>query len=190
MGDRILRFFESLVFPGKCLKCGRYRDSTAAAEKPESFFCEICLQQGIFPIEPPYCRLCGLPLTNRDETGLCRACRKTPLDLGRVRAAAEYRGLVKDGIHMLKYQSKLSIARFLEHLLFQTFVRHYADTPIDLVIPLPLHPGRMRKRGFNQAYFLARNFETLYQRAFDRPPTWTLDVRALVRTRKTRPQTG
>jgi ComF family protein len=115
---------------------------------------------------------------------------KTPLKLGRVRAAAEYKGIVRAAIQLLKYHSKLSLAKPLEHLLFQTFLQYYETLPIDLIMPIPLHRSKMKKRGFNQAYFLSRNFKKLYFQAFRRPPPWDTDLSSLVRIRKTESQTG
>lgn len=121
---------------------------------------------------------------------MCGVCLKTPLKLSRVRAVAEYRGIVQDGIQLLKYHSKTSVAQVFETMMFQAFLEHYEDQPVDLIMPLPLHASRMRKRGFNQAYLLFRNFKRLYRRAFGRAPAFDLDTTSLVRIRKTLPQTG
>jgi len=64
-------------------------------------------------------------------------------------------GKTQKMIHNLKYRQQTGIGLFLgrkigEHLLN---TEHYQD--IDLIIPVPLHPRKMRKRGYNQSQFLA-----------------------------------
>jgi ComF family protein len=149
------------------------------------------MKAGVFPIVPPFCISCGIRFPSSfNENHICGTCLKTPLKLTQVRAAAEYKGIIRDGIQLFKYHSKLSIAKSFEELLFQTFLQYYENSEIDLIIPMPLHRTKMRKRGFNQAYFLSRNFKKLYQDACRRTPPWEMDTGSLVRIKKTLPQTG
>lgn len=186
----LLRMLESLLFPGKCMKCGAYMEPDRnRAQTLEACFCDACRKEGFFPIVPPFCTSCGIRFKT-GESHVCGDCLKTPLKLGRVRAAAEYKGIVRDAVQLLKYHSKPAMAKPLERLLFHTFLQYYENLPIDLIMPIPLHRSKMRKRGFNQAYFLSRNFKKLYYQAFRRPPSWDTDLRTLVRIRKTESQTG
>jgi ComF family protein len=54
--------------------------------------------------------------------------------------------------------------------------------PVDLVVPVPLHPARRRRRGYNQSALLARSLCEKMD--------WTLSSAALQRVRATRPQVG
>jgi len=121
---------------------------------------------------------------------MCETCLKKPLHLGRVRAALEYKGIIKDAIPLFKYHSKLSLAKVFERLLFQSFLRYFESCLIDLIMPIPLHKKKLRKRGFNQAFFLIRNFVKLYQKTFEKKPFWRIDTRSLVRRKNTDSQTG
>jgi ComF family protein len=89
---------------------------------------------------------------------------------------AFYDGSVLAAIHHLKYQRQLIYARFLGQLLA---VSRAADlvAAADLVVPVPLHPRRLRWRGFNQAILLAQNF-----------PDVPLGREILIRRRPTLPQ--
>jgi ComF family protein len=188
----VIRMLEALLFPKKCLKCGIYMEEDGVHPHTlESCFCGHCMKEGVHPITPPFCISCGIRFHNSfNENPVCGVCLKKPLKLGQVRAVAEYKGIIQDGIQLFKYHSKLSIAKTFEHLLFQTFLQHYDKLPIDLIMPMPLHRAKMRKRGFNQAYFLSRNFKKLYQHSFHRLPSWDMDMDSLVRIKKTLPQTG
>jgi ComF family protein len=60
---------------------------------------------------------------------------------------------------------------------------------IDLIVPVPLHPGRLRSRGFNQAYLLVHDWlKSKRQKGVS--PLPVLKSNALIRLRNTLPQTG
>lgn len=187
-----IRLFEQLLYPLKCLKCGAYIDPDRVDPYTmEACFCDQCMKQGFYPIDTPFCTKCGLKFHNNfNGNHVCEDCLKTPLILDKVRAVAEYKGILKDAIPLFKYHSKLSAAKVFENLLFQAFSIQYASEPIDLILPVPLHKKKLRKRGFNQAFFLVRNFKKLYQQAFGQPPLWEIDIVSLTRIKNTHPQTG
>lgn len=85
-------------------------------------------------------------------------------------------------IHLFKYGGRSGLATFLGPLL-ASFAREWAPAEkASLVIPVPLHPRRLRARGFNQskllAGYVARELGT------------GLDFTSLRRVRYTLPQTG
>lgn len=57
-------------------------------------------------------------------------------------------------IHALKYQANLAIAPILADLLITKL--EFVDSKPDVIIPMPLHPLRLRERGYNQAIELSR----------------------------------
>jgi ComF family protein len=187
-----IRFFEQLLYPLKCLKCGAYIDPDMVVTKTlETCFCDECMESGFHPIDSPFCTKCGVKFHNSfDENHICEACLKTPLKIGRARAAAEYTGIIKDAIPAFKYNSKLSLAKVFEQLLFETFIKHYAKQKIDIIMPIPLHKKKLKERGFNQAFFLIRNFKKLYAQNFKKSCLIKIDISSLVRIKRTQPQTG
>ncbi|MEW5910349.1 MAG: phosphoribosyltransferase family protein, partial [Thermodesulfobacteriota bacterium] len=76
----------------------------------------------------------------------------------KARAAGVYGGVLSDLVHRFKYQGTVQVARPLGLLLFIVFVRNWKDDSIHLVHPVPLFRRRFRKRGFNQAYLLIRDW--------------------------------
>ena len=74
----------------------------------------------------------------------------------RVRAFARYDGVVRDSIHCLKYRGKIQLARPLGFLLYSAFFQNFLASGPGLILPVPLHPSRLRERGFNQSFLLAR----------------------------------
>jgi predicted amidophosphoribosyltransferase len=69
-------------------------------------------------------------------------------------AIGDYTGVLRDIIHVLKYDGRRSTAPRLAQLM----IRHAGEVlaGADAVVPVPLHPRRERERGFNQADDLAR----------------------------------
>jgi len=110
----------------------------------------------------------------------CAACRTRPPAFGRARAAGWYvsGSVLASAVQSLKYRRRRHVADALgAHL-----AAHY-PFPTDVVlVPVPLHPARLRARGFNQALLLAR--------ALGRRCGLPVASRALVRRRATRPQPG
>jgi ComF family protein len=163
-------------------------------------FCDDC-----FPVEPPgftppFCPACGRmfdrlsPLNTEGplntENHLCQTCISTPLVIHWVRAAFLYQGIIKEAIPIFKYQSKLSLALVFETYLFDAFERFFGTVAIDLILPVPLHLKKMKRRGFNQSFLLVRNFQKKYRSIHGKTPGWQIDTRTLLRVKSTRPQTG
>ena len=135
-----------------------------------------CLGE-IVLIPQPYCSCCGAPF--RGAVGLehlCQDCLTDPPPFSRARAVAFYDGLVLQAIHRLKYQRQLIYAKFLGQILAASGAAELVSAA-DLLVPVPLHPRRLRWRGFNQAILLARTFSDL-----------PLGLDTLVRRRPTLPQ--
>jgi ComF family protein len=73
----------------------------------------------------------------------------------RTRSIGAYDGSLAAIVRALKYDSRRSLARPLAARMRE----HAGDVPSDVVfvVPVPLHPSRLRARGFNQAFDLARH---------------------------------
>ena len=190
--QRLLNGMVDALFPAKCMGCGRlYRHDTAMrrAGRPTGFpgvmapyFCPGCRNQWT-AVASPLCSRCGLVFKSREGADhLCGRCVERPGVFTRARAAGIYDHALQSAIHALKFKSKVSLAGPLGELLFDTFRHHWKDGDIDVVAPVPLHRHRFRRRGFNQAYLLVREWAIRAE---------TVVIRdLLVRTRATAPQTG
>lgn len=160
-----LRLLFHPVFP--CLLCGADTDSPAGLCLP----CQADLPRIAHP-----CPRCGEALAT--TTGLpCGRCLKHPPPFDELVAALAWETPVPGFVGALKFRERLPAARLLGHLLAAAV----ADRPRpDLLIPVPLHGRRLRRRGFNQAMEIAR----FTARCLDLPLLPT----ALRRNRPTPPQ--
>ncbi len=71
------------------------------------------------------------------------------------RAYAAYEGSVELAIKALKYQGDRRLVPILGDFLVEAFVRFYGDDMA--VVPVPMHPIKLKRRGFNQSEELARH---------------------------------
>lgn len=158
------------LLPPLCLLCG-----TAGANGRD--LCADCTAD--LPRNHNPCLACALPL-NPGQSGLCPQCRLQPPPFERAFAPLVYQPPLDYLIGSLKFGGHLSHARLLGDLFALSFVESGLAPP-DCIIPVPLHPRRLRERGFNQAVELAH--------AIARQHRIPLVVDQLQRTRHTTPQT-
>jgi competence protein ComFC len=140
-----------LCYPEVCQLCGDCRATPA-----EGFVCTSCRGQVRF-IDPPFCERCGTPYEGQITTVFeCANCRELDLDFSYARSAVIAREGVLDIIHRYKYNRALCFEPFLADLLLSRAVPALTTANWDIIVPVPLHPTRLREREFNQAERLAR----------------------------------
>ncbi len=168
----LLRGLLDLVYPPHCLLCGTFGDFE---------ICDPCIAQLIVPVPSPYCLRCGQIQPGAE----CLKCVDYPAMLLRCRSVGVYDGNLAEAIHKLKYQDRPMLAKPLSRIMADYLkVRSeiMGGLQFDSVVPVPLHNLRERHRGYNQSERLARGIASELG--------LRLDTKALVRTRRTRPQVG
>lgn len=139
-----------MLFPAQCPTCG------VALAGGESPFCSDCLSAVRFTA-PPLCTCCGLPFaTPQGADHLCEECILSPPPFSVARSLGVYEGTLLDAIHLFKYHEKISVGEALGRMMAQALYDSLAIADSSLIIPVPLHPRRLRERGFNQSLALAR----------------------------------
>ena len=167
----------NLIYPLCCQTCGLKLELTNTR-----YLCESCWNK-ISKNQSPFCIKCGMTLPgSAQEKPQCGGCSKKDYVFTRAWSTGLYQGILKECIHLLKYGKKVFMAVPLGKLMAD-FINRYLDLGnIDLIIPVPLHPARLREREFNQSALLAEQIN----KRFNIP----LSLNNLVKTRPTRPQTG
>jgi predicted amidophosphoribosyltransferase len=97
----------------------------------------------------------GCALDGGGAVGPCHACRVRPFPWSGARASLIYGGAVAAALVRFKHGRNLAAARPLGHFLVP-LLDWAASEGSDAVVPVPLHPRRLRQRGFNQALELLR----------------------------------
>ncbi|MFZ0614427.1 MAG: ComF family protein [Desulfobacterales bacterium] len=208
--DVLLRLWRSLAdafLPARCASCRSFlrpeREGSGGPRFPEksgaitdgarilsSVVCANCLKD-FAPVDSPLCTSCGVPFKSREgEDHFCGECLKAPWHFRRARAAAVYTPLMMALVQAFKYRAKIQLARPLGLLLFLAYRRFWPEADIDLVLPVPLHGGRFRHRGFNQAFLLIKEWAAFDSSPAGGPAAGVIVKDAVVRIRPTPPQTG
>lgn len=147
-----VKSFINLFYPLSCYIC-----RAKLSPLRDIPLCDQCLR-GIQFNQSPFCRRCGthLPAFSQKDAYYCKKCRTTPYYFKRAFSVCVYAGIVKQCIHLFKYKRKLALSKFLCRLLIDFTRSFIAIEKIDLIIPVPLHPRKLRQRQFNQAEILAQ----------------------------------
>jgi ComF family protein len=118
--------------------------------------CKACASY--LPIIEQGCQRCATPLPCSHDSMICGHCLKTPPPFDALYTLYHYKQPVTRWILDLKFNYQLLYAKLLgEQLLEKIQSTWYTAPPLpDLIIPVPLHPHRLRERGFNQAVEIAR----------------------------------
>ena len=161
-----------VVFPSRCPSCGE-----PVVRPTRGPLCTGCWKT--LPRHSGSLCDCGLPVGV--TAAPCGRCRRGLSPFSRGASLGPYEGSLRVVIHELTYRGRRRVARRLaEELLSRGSLA--VAIGADALVPVPLHPRRLRERGFNQAELLAREVG----RAIGLP-VWS---RVLVRRRDTAPQTG
>ena len=132
--------FARRTLPQSCLLCG--------AGNGDALLCAAC-DADLPRLAKARCAVCAAPIPG---AGVCGACLDRPPHFDRVTAVFAYRFPVNALVHGFKYGGNLTVGSMLAHALGAAVTEH-----VDLIIPMPLAPKRLRERGFNQARELARS---------------------------------
>jgi competence protein ComFC len=109
-------------------------------------------------IRPPFCERCGLPFAgNLTISFECTNCREMKLHFSSARSAVVAKTVVLEAVHRFKYQRALWFENFLADLLVREAAPALRGQGWNFIVPVPLHPLKLREREFNQAEILARH---------------------------------
>lgn len=154
----------NLLFPPRCVGCG----------KEGLLLCHSC-QLSLPRINPPVCPKCGKPQISGI---LCPACTVWQSAVDGIRSPLKFDGTAREAIHQFKYKNLRSLAGTLAGFL-EAYLKHNS-LPGEVLVPVPLHPARLKERGYNQSALLARELGKL----IDLP----VESACLVRTKYVLPQ--
>jgi competence protein ComFC len=138
-----------VVFPRSCVHCddlvegGRLRH-----------LCPACDHQ-LKVVAPPHCTTCGHPFQGEMEGNrVCPHCEALVPEFGAGKTAVVLKGAGRALVHTLKYHHGLHVLEDITAIMaaapgYADFVRGAA------LVPVPLHPRKLRERGYNQSRLLA-----------------------------------
>jgi ComF family protein len=153
------------------------------------FLCPACIEEFV-PVVSPFCEQCGTLFKSREGGNrICGQCLEHPRNpfLSKARSSGTYETVLMALIQKFKYNDKIQLARPFGRLLWKTFQENWNSGDVDMILPVPLHKKKARRRGFNQSWLMIANWHDLKTGDFSKVQV-THDV--LVRKRNTASQAG
>ncbi len=166
-----MEFLLNLLFPPHCPVC----DSVRAIREPVC--CPECRRK-LLEIGDNACFLCGRPTEETEE--YCDSCRKRKPSFERGFSAFAYQGAAREAVLGFKFSGRETAGAFFAQELLRMHGEEMRLFGADAVVPVPLHPRKLRMRGYNQAEILAKHLAEGLQ--------IPLEAHLLIRKRNTRPQ--
>ncbi len=132
----ILQNIINLIFPPKCIFCGRVLDACAKIDICSSCFTKIPFWERAY--------VAGKAENNNKryfDTVVC---------------VCEYTGIIKRAVIKFKFFNRASYYRALSKLLAEKLKKMTNNHKFDIIVSVPLHKSRERHRGYNQAFLISR----------------------------------
>lgn len=165
------RGIDELLFPLVCLRCGIDRTL------PHQYLCPFCLEQGFEEANP------------RNQSNASNEFMPQKVDFQDALWKYHKGGSLQQLMYHLKYDHKARLGNQLGVLTAsrckrRPFMKEWLSKSKEIVIvPVPLHPAKMRIRGFNQARRIAEGVAEVLELEI-------IDKQAVCRLKKTGTQTG
>jgi ComF family protein len=150
-----------LLFPPQCALC----------RTGGTVLCESCI--AMLPLaEAPRCERCW---DDVKHGSLCARCAASRPPFEAVRSPYAHEDGARELVHLLKYENLTALAEPMTHPMAPLVVWLAPD----VIVPVPLHSGRERSRGYNQSALLAKHI--------GRETGVAVDAKAARRVRATKP---
>ena len=156
MAGRTGRFLDAALdhlWPRVCAvkTCARPSD------RPGRHLCSACFAGLPFHEADGCCRICGTTIVSKVQHDfVCEACAKDKPAYERARGAVVYEEPVDQLLNDFKFGAAVWLAEDLADLLEGAVRAKLQPVDVDVVVPVPLYPDRLRTRGYNQSALLAR----------------------------------
>ncbi|MGV7221542.1 MAG: ComF family protein [Nitrospinales bacterium] len=150
---RLVDFISDGIFPRPCISCKNEKVGE------NYYLCSDCLKD-IRRIINPFCNLCGNPgdmdYDYPHQEFVCGLCRHQPYRFQKARSFGYYENSLKDLIQHLKYQKQPGVIRQIRPFISEYFENIKLKYGGFTVVPVPLSKERLKDRGFDQAFLIAR----------------------------------
>ena len=166
------------LLPPRCLSCGEGIQDVGR-------ICMDCWKELNF-LSRPLCDCCGYPFNFTEQIsqefspGLCAACQRKHPPFRHARAALRYDDGCRRMIISYKHGDRTDYETFFTRMLMQASQNMEISGAV--IAPVPLHEKRLKKRRYNQAALIAKNFSE--KKSLDYIPD------LLIRRKYTPPQSG
>jgi ComF family protein len=141
-----------IIYPPSCPLCGEVLESREGKACPE------CVRRLSF-VGEPCCARCGKDIED-EEAEFCSDCGSTHRSYIKGFPALVYDAEINPCMMAFKYGGKRGYADFLASLIVKRQGQEILAAAPDVLIPVPIHKARLKKRGYNQAELLAKSLSS------------------------------
>ena len=142
----------SIFFPRRCPVC----DEVILYGQT---ICHACAQKLIY-INEPACKKCGKQLENERQE-YCSDCVRKKHYFLQGKAVFSYRKEMKLSMYRFKYSNRREYALFYAKEAVKRYGEWLKHHEIDVIVPVPMYPGKKRSRGYNQAEVFAKELSRI-----------------------------
>lgn len=143
---KLTESFLNILYPRRCPLCHEI------LKDQDSVICEKC-RDTLHPIEEPRCFKCGKPVEEGEE--YCPDCTKRKHYFDRGRGIFIYDERMRRSMVRYKYYGCREYGDFYSRAMCLYGKKELALWKPDIIVPVPIHRAKERRRGFNQAAYLA-----------------------------------
>lgn len=136
-----------MLYPRRCPLCHE------VLKDQDSVICRRC-GSALHPIKEPRCFKCGKPVAEGEE--YCSDCRKTKHYYDRGRGIFVYDEKMRQSLVRYKYYGCREYGDFYSRAMCRYAAKELKIWAPDLIVPVPVHKAKERRRGFNQSSYLAQ----------------------------------
>lgn len=123
------------------------------------YVCDTC-ENAFSEVGRVYCLKCGKPL-GWDNKTYCTDCASKTHIFDECRSAFVYDDVMRRSIYRFKYNGRQEYASYYAKKMSMILKPDFARLNADAIIPVPMHKKKEHKRGYNQAYLLAKELSHL-----------------------------
>lgn len=143
------------MYPNQCPLCGQVTEFENGVRRDVCRECEDKLSY----ISGSRCMKCGKQLSDSEE--YCYDCSRCEHVYDQSAAVFLYTAAIKSSIYRYKYDNKREYAKWYAKKMYESCRQQLEIWQPELIVPVPLHPKRLKKRGYNQAQLLAQELGRL-----------------------------
>lgn len=170
---KLLSGLSGLFVPSTCLTCERFVDVQGGC-------CPKCWSELRF-VTKPFCAVMGSPFSiDMGEGFLSAEAIADPPPFDKLRTVLLYDDLARKLVSSIKYSDRTDLLRWIADWMHVAGQEVISES--DMIVPVPLHPKRLRQRRFNQAGDLAQHLAVSNDKIYN--------PEVLIRQKATRQQVG
>lgn len=174
MIEELGKLIADMLYPKRCPVC-----EEIVLPKGQKAHCEC--KKLLNYIKEPRCKKCSKSIENEEEE-LCYDCSKNQFQYVQGFALWEYDKRMQKSIASFKYKGKREYVSFYAEELLLGYEEKIRKIAPDILVPIPIHYGKLQQRGFNQAELIAKAIAKKLEM-----PMWN---HFLIRSKATKPQKG